>query len=772
MNCSELRLKWKDMLIASPVSSRDEADADLELALQRISDEARSYADTIHLHADRSCLWQDLSGTQYDLAIFTSYRRIKALALAYATAGCQQYHETVIFNHITDALEWLHLHHYNADNYGRFRLWWHVEIGIPLEINDCLVLLYDKLSPAFIRKHAEAILRFSPDPVFYNYSSTAHYGTKPSTGANRLWKCSVHAILGSVLGKPSMLAAATSAVLPVLDYSAQGDGFHRDGSFVQHDCYAYNGGYGKAFLSHLVRLLNWLKGSEWEITDDRTGHLFHWIEEGFLPLVYKGALMDMSRGREIARSYSQDHEAGHQLIDAIVEAIPLFPHREVERWKVLVAYWIRSDTYRRYYSYATPRMIRLAKQVEQEAGQLPPNSPSSAKVYAAMDRVAYVQPDYGFSVSMYSSRTAAYECISRVNRKGWHTTHGMTQLYTQDLDQFSEGFWPTVDMQRLPGTTVDRSLKPEEYGAGKLSSKSWVGGVELEGKFAAAGMELEGLPDLHGEHPGRSLNARKSWFLLGEIIVCLGSDIRMDGDHPVETIVDNRRLHTDGGGQTTVNGRVNTPEEEGAHRWQSVRSIHLTGFHNGADIGYYFPEQTPVMVIRETRTGSWSDIGIEQRDQISNGYLTLVLEHGIRPVDGQYCYAILPGASQERLLRMEEHPAFEVLENSSQAHAVRHSALGLTGVNFWGDAQKTVGSLTVNAKSSVMLQESDTDLIFSVADPTQLNKGIIEVIIDSTATGIVAIDPVVKVHELSPRIRLSVDVRGSCGRSARIKLQK
>src|SRR5258708_25590616 len=104
----------------------------------------------------------------------------------------------------------------------------------------------------------------------------------------------------------------------------------------------------------------------------------------------------------------------------------------------------------------------------------------------------------------------------------------MAYLATADLAQFSGAWWPTVDPQRLPGTTVIAGSTARQS---QLGGSNAVGGTSLDG-YSAAMMLLQ--PD------GRQLSARKSWFLFDDELVALGSDIR--GTGTVETIGHNRRL--------------------------------------------------------------------------------------------------------------------------------------------------------------------------------------------------------------------------------------
>ncbi len=78
-------------------------------------------------------------------------------------------------------------------------------------------------------------------------------------------------------------------------------------------------------------------------------------------------------------------------------------------------------------------------------------------------------------------------------------------------------------------------------------TQDWVGGVELDGAFGATGMELA--------TPSQSLTARKSWFVLDDEVVAVGSDITATDGRDVETVVENRRLTDRFPGLLTVDGQ-------------------------------------------------------------------------------------------------------------------------------------------------------------------------------------------------------------------------
>ncbi|GAA3043428.1 hypothetical protein GCM10020000_23450 [Streptomyces olivoverticillatus] len=165
-------------------------------------------------------------------------------------------------------------------------------------------------------------------------------------------------------------------------------------------------------------------------------------------------------------------------------------------------------------------------------------------------------------------------------------------------DQYSDGFWPTVDPYRLPGTTVSALPLADNQGGGWGAPKPavrWVGGV-TDGEFAAVGQHLKGL--------GSTLEARKSWFCADDAVICLGAGISARDGTTVETIIDNRNLNGEDSARLTVDGEPQPSDgDDWAETFERAHWAHLEG-HGG----YVFPGGAPLEALRTRRTGSWRDI--------------------------------------------------------------------------------------------------------------------------------------------------------------------
>ncbi|MFD2330941.1 polysaccharide lyase family 8 super-sandwich domain-containing protein [Cohnella sp. GCM10020058] len=518
-----MRTKWFDFLTGG--TGYDTQDPDIAFKLNAVSQTSWASMDK---SSGRTFLWSDMASTTNSSQITNAYGRLRGMALAYRTYGSSVYGDQALKADIVGALDWMYANRYN-ENKAEYDNWWDWEIGTPLQLNDIVTLMYDDLTSTQIQNYTNAVGHFSPDPTRVN---------KPfqfvSTGANRAWMCMVVGLRAVLIKSNTDLTAASDALDPLFDYVTSGDGFYEDGSFIQHNIYAYNGSYGASLLQQLVNVLYLLDGSDWEPTSSGLANVYQWVYDSYEPFIYKGAMMDMTRGRSISRNYETDHSVGQGIIASLVRLSQAAPTADAQRLKAMVKYWIQSDTTLNFFRSVDLSVAVQAKAIMADSGVVPRGELTGAKVFAGMDQAVTQRPGYAFGVSMSSSRIGTYEYTNNENLKGWYTGAGMTYLYNDDLQQYSS-FWPTVNKYRLPGTTVDTRTRTDGEGGGYLSSKAWAGGSELLGQYAAAGMDYQDY--------GTTLTAKKSWFMFDDEIVALGAGINSTDGRTIETTVENRMLN-------------------------------------------------------------------------------------------------------------------------------------------------------------------------------------------------------------------------------------
>lgn len=740
-----LREKYRTMLTGGTGYSL--SDPDIAARIAQITDTAHGHWDTMQKAPDRVRLWNDAPFGNDSASMTATYSRLRDMALAFETHGSELEGDLALKTDLISALDWMNANKF-FDGVTMYQNWWHWQIGAPLALNDIVALIYDELTPTQVSDYMAAVSYAQPSVTM--------------SGANRLWESQVITLSGVNDKDSSRVAAGRDGMSALFPYVTAGDGFSTDGSFVQHNFYAYNGGYGVSLLAGISDLLYLLHGSTWEVVDPNKANVFQWIYDSYEPFVYKGNLMDMVRGREISRHGAQDLDEAVDVVEAIIRLSEVAPLADADAFESMVKYWLQLDTDKTFLEHVSVDLIVAANEILSDPAITARGELTTHRQFSAMDRAVHLRPGFGFGISMSSSRIGNYEAINSENNKGWHTGDGMTYLYNDDLSQFNDNFWPTVDSYRLPGTTV---LQNTTQAANTRNDKDWVGGADLRGQYGVTGMEL---------HPmGRSLEAKKSWFMFDDEIVALGAGISSTDGIATETIVENRKLNGAGDNALTMNGAAEPSALGWSETLTGVDYAHLAGTVPGSDIGYYFPGGATVNGLREARTGNWKQLNSSsawaESTPHTRNYMTLALGHGTNPTDQSYSYVLLPNKTSAQVGDYAAAPDISILENSDSVQAVRENSLNVTGINFWKDEPTTAGLVTSDSKASVMMSETADELELSVSDPTQKNVGTIYLTVDTSATGLISKDPEVTVIQYHPTVMLKVDVKSTRGKALTVK---
>ncbi|MEV7692227.1 polysaccharide lyase family 8 super-sandwich domain-containing protein [Microbacterium sp. NPDC089189] len=740
-----VRQKYATMLTGG--STFDGSDVDIAARIANITAAGQQSWTSMKKNADRNRLWDDSPLGNDSASLTRTYQHLRDMALAYTTEGSTLQGNTQLEADLIDGLDWMDTNAY-YDGKTRYQNWWHWEIGAPLALNDIVALIYSDLTSTQVSNYMAAIAFFQP--------------TVAMTGANRLWESQVIAISGINAQDATRVAAGRDGLSALFPYVTSGDGFYADGSFVQHNYYAYNGGYGASLLSGIADLMYLLDGSTWEVTDPSSANVFEWIYDAYEPFIYNGNLMDMVRGREMSRFGAQDDDAAVPVLASIVRLSDIAEPADAAAFTSMITSWLSVDSDKTFLSNVSVDLIVSAKSILSDSSVPPRDELVTNRQFTGMDRTVHLRPGYGFGISMASSRIAAYEAINAENVKGWHTGDGMTYLYNNDLSQFNDDFWPTVDSYRLPGTTV---LKNTTQPFNARTDRSWVGGASILDRYGVTGMDL---------HPiGRTLEGKKSWFMFDDEIVALGAGITSTDGIAAETIVENRKLNTAGDNALTVNGTAKPSTLGWAETAAGVNTVHLAGSVAGSDLGYYFPGGATVNGLREQRTGNWKQLnsasGWANSTPITRNYLSLAMDQGTNPTNAAYSYVLLPNKTSAQVTSYAADPGITILENSASVQAVRENALNVTGINFWRDEPTSAGGVTSDKKASVMMNRTADSVELSVADPTQKNAGHIYLSLDSSATGLISKDPEVTVLQYTPTVELKIDVNNARGKDINVE---
>jgi len=695
---------------------------------------------------DPAFLWQDSSSKPEEAGYNTriSVDRLRVMALAWGTSGSRVYHDAGLAKQLINSLRWVEKHRYGAGVERRGN-WWEWEIGIPIALLDILILMHDELrlrAIDLLNGLSSAVARFVANP-------------SADTGANRVWHAHVLILHALVTNQSGVLESGRNLIPDVFQVVKDGDGFRSDGSFIQHRDLAYTGGYGRELLIRATMIFYLLDASSWRFSRDQLKPVVDVVHRSFSPLMYRGAVMDMVRGRNVSRAYVSDVTSGHTICVATLYLAATLRDLEL---LALVRTWLGAPPLSAsLYIYdpnppsywLTPHMAWLLK------GALAVSRPAHREetvAFAQMDRLVHHRPGYTAAVSLNSTRIRNVEIINGEDLKGWYGGRGLT-LYRPDRPNYAEDYWPTVDPYRLPGITLDK--RPREAGkeAGRNESPQ-VGVLAYKGV---------GLASMLNATDGGSFAAQVSWFLLGDAILCVGSGITSGSDLGCETIVSNEIVDFSFGSVDADTGRLDLRLDESVHV-QDCRWMHL-----GLAGGVVFIHGGNVQMMLDRRIHAWSEInrqGASPTDPRTRTYRTVWLDHGQRPTAASYAYVLLPNSSLERTRRWASAPEIRLTECSPVSHVMTVDTDGrdVTAFVFW-KAGRTTGGVEASGPLLMIVTRLAQAVVIAVQDPVHAEAGSITLSLPETALRLVKAEQGITVTRDGKTTFLKLDRSGLKGRT-------
>lgn len=741
-----IRDQWR----ATLVGRYDASDPVIATYVRAAAAAARPLWTTMEKSADRSYLWRDLDSSTVSAVQRNNIGQLRTLALALKSPGSSLAGDPRLKADLISAMDWFLAKKYTSSG-EPYDNWWDWEIGIPLALNDFCVLLYDDLEPSQIRAAASAISHFAPDPT--------KTGGQPSTGANRNWACAIAILRGALSRDADVIDDAKSAIRAIFPYSSTGDNFYSDGGFVQHESFAYTGGYGLSLVQYLTYSMVATSGTRWRFNPMQLARAFDWTQLNFRPWIYAGALMDMNRGRNISRFYETDHRTGRLAVATLLQLAAVMPGEYARTIRSQCKGWIVADRYQPFFLFdpIPIEQVRLSsiaagRKLMADASIRAARESTSSVVATSMARAVHRRPGFAYAVAMDTATIKPYESANQENLQGWYTGEGGVYLYLPNqVGHWADAYWPTADKYRVPGTTVStRRLKP---GEARATENTWAGGAVLDGA-TALGMSLNS-PTLRG---------RKSWLCIGDLIVCLGAGITGSDGHHVETVIEQRN--------TGEFGKV-APVVDGDTVLRSPTSNPMTASPSWVWIpgtgGYVFPAGGRVHVMRNDRCGRWTEMdtrGVYDDSTLyRRRFITLWFDHGVDPVESSYAYFQLPGAARARTANLFYSGAVRILANTSRVQAVTMPAGGATVVNFWSPGALPRQEIQVDRPASVVLTHRGNEFAVGLSDPTGQQKGSSTLRLGRAAARLLSADPGVTVLASRPTTVLRFDVAGAGGKT-------
>ena len=224
---------------------------------------------------DRTCLWPGVTFGHDPGRITTTYQNLEKMALAYSTYGSDLYQNQQMLQDIISGLEWMNERIYNPTK-PAYQNWWHWQIGAPLALNNTTILIYDELTLEQKTRYMQAVAHYQNDIAM--------------VGANRQWECEVFTARGIISKDPNVLEEVRAGLSSLFTIVKKGDGFYEDGSFIQHNFFPYNGGYGQSLIAGIANLLYVLDGTPWDINEIAKNNVYRWVYNAYEMFIYKAHL--------------------------------------------------------------------------------------------------------------------------------------------------------------------------------------------------------------------------------------------------------------------------------------------------------------------------------------------------------------------------------------------------------------------------------------------------------------------------------------------------
>ncbi|EOH57262.1 hypothetical protein UA3_00774 [Enterococcus faecium EnGen0263] len=660
-----------------------------------------------------SVLWENKSDwktNSANLKLMTD--DIQKMAIQYNTPNSKYYQDAKLKQDVLYALDWYYRNAYNEKVTNRYGNWFHWEVSIPKNLVNIYILMNDSIGNIDMENYILTIDRFIPDPAKRLNGVT-------EMGANLLDKC--FAVLGrSILDQnEERYTIAMESSLNVYDYVTSGDGFYADGSFIQHTNVAYTGGYGAEVLGRIGDMIALFEGTDALGAYPEILKIFEIIDLTYKPTLIDGQSMSLTRGRRPSRSYTDDFTEGRDMLFYIyvISKLNSDEAQKMDSFWFVKSQVITSKKGAGFYSqWDINKIQNIRNLVENSEVSNTEYIFDSNRNMGMMTQMFHRKKTFSSAISLFSKTTTAFEYINEENKQGFYTGTGMYYLYNGDKKQYLGGYWGSIDMRRLPGTTTDGKMGSLVDDGRWLNSESWSGGVS-NGIVGSASMHytLEQVTK-------STLEAKKSWFMLEDRIIALGAGIKSTEPEEVETIIENRKVTDYESAKLYVDGievAFGTNQQ-----FSNPKCAYIDTGELDSSIGYIFPENVGKITAEyKKESKNWQLVnGTNPNQMATNRFMILAIKHGQLPTAEEYQYTVVPNVTLEVLKEEVENQDVTILKNSPEQQVIEKKDSSL----FIGHFQEvgTVGKATAKTRGSILIQAKNNGYEIVLSDPMRMNENV------------------------------------------------
>lgn len=480
------------------------------------------------------------------------------------------------------------------------------------------------------------------------------------SGQNKVWLSTNVMLRSLLLRKADSVAIASQAIQDELQI-AKGVGIKADWSYHEHGAHLQFGNYGLSYLEDMIKCYLLLNNTPFQFSDDKIEVLRNYILEGQQWVIWNKKYDISASGRK------------------------LFPNEQTHKYQSL------------------KKCIEIMKSVD-KAHAIDYDHAINSKMLVGdkhfweSDFHVHRAKDFYFSVKMSSSRVIGTESINGEHVKGYFSGDGLAFLYTGD--EKYEDVLPYMDWKKLPGITrIQDDTELPTIKAWDFQTKgSFVGGVS-NGQSGLAVMDY----DRDG------VKAHKSWFMFGDKILCLGSQINAQSPFVVTTGV-NQMI-----GKGKVGIKENGIFKQAADRSQSLQA----GWILHDNIGYLFLEKQDIKIESRFLEGSWNNLALRERPIIlTDNVMRIWMDHGKNPRNAKYAFVLVPNTDPQTLDNLTITPPFTYRNTEEIQYAVNGEG-NLAGIVFYKPGKVDLfGGISVDKPCVMLVEKLGNSYQVHVSDPS------------------------------------------------------
>jgi len=640
------------------------------------------------------------------------YEYMYDMARAYGTYGSKYYKDEDVKNKVLYALGWLYDNLYGEDEINgkgwkrtsdyNWSDWFE---KTPRALANTMLIVEDDLTPELIKKYLS---------LYFHLRVKMKNTLTPSHALSRMYTGALSAALCEDFDRMRDMTAEYGLNL---DTHSVGNGIQEDWQYITHNYFAYTSIYGtEALLGRIPKLYEVLHGTKFEFDLPQNYNMCNWIYETFDPVMFYGHFTNAQAGRAHGNEASNTGYA----ISTALDLIGKFGKDDDAKLKQFIKRHTTDYTLNYILKDLEINQVEKLRKVLEETET--PESAYFSKIYYTGDSVMHHRGNFGFSLSMSSTRIAKWESINGANGEGWYRGDGMLYMHLESDPSYGSSFFTGVNWYHLPGTTVDTQERVSASIANSaevLGTQDFVGGAGIDNLYSTAAMQFEdynndnkdAVVETDSEHGGdapfhqSSLMAKKAWFMFDDELVALGADINANDGFEVHTVVENRKLKkfenpVFGAEDITVDGTLLEKATTYRKSFENPVWAHIEGVS-----GYYFPQG-----------------GKLEMDKVStnSNFLEMWMSHGISPRKSTYAYVLLPTKTAEETAAYSETPDIEIISNTEKLQAVKETKLGLCGMVFWEEG--AFENIKVSKPMILMTQNDGEEYKIGLSDPTKLQK--------------------------------------------------